>query len=279
MKQILLPTDFSENSWNAISYAIQLFKNQTCTFHLLNTYTPAIYNLEYVVGYPEQFGLVDAIRDTSRSKLFKLVKRISSENLKLKEHHFQTHSKFDTLPSGVRTCVETNNIDLIIMGTKGATGAKEVLFGSNTVHIFKEIKCPILAIPSQFKYEAPHEILFSTDLNVDFNNSNLKVLKDITLLNKSRLNAMHVSTGNELSKKQWSLLDNLKALFKDTAFLFHNIKTMDVRHAINQFQIKHKINLLVMVNNKHSFFENLFFKNTINQIGFHLNIPFLVLPA
>ena len=36
MKNILLPTDFSENSWNAIKYAISFFKNQDCNFYLLH---------------------------------------------------------------------------------------------------------------------------------------------------------------------------------------------------------------------------------------------------
>ncbi|MEP3836747.1 MAG: universal stress protein [Algibacter sp.] len=279
MKQILLPTDFSENSWNAIIYALQLFKDEECTFHLLNTYTPAIYNLEYVTGYPEQFGLVDSIRDTSRKNLLKIVSRISSEFTKNEKHTFQTHAKFDTLLSGVKEIIKKLDIAIIIMGTKGATGAKEVLFGSNTVHIFKEIKRPILAIPSGFAYETPHEILFPTDLNAMYKHSTLKILKEIVISNHSRLNTMHVSTGYELNETQEKNKDKLESMFKHSAFLFHEIKTKDITHAINEFQLKYKINLLVMINNKHSFFENLFFKNTINQIGFHLNVPFLVIPT
>jgi len=279
MKQILLPTDFSENSWNAITYAIQLFKDEECTFHLLNTYIPAIYNLEYTIGYPEQFGLVDAVRDTSRENLFKIVSRISSEFTKNDDHTFQTHAKFDNLMSGVRESIEKLDIDIIVMGTKGATGAKEILFGSNTVQVFKNIKCPVLAVPSGFAYEAPHEILFPTDLNALYKHSNLKILKEIVLSNHARLNAMHVSTGYDLTEKQERNKSKLESMFKHSAFLFHDIKTMDISHAINEFQVKHKINLLAMINNKHSFFENTFFKNTINQIGFHLNVPFLVIPT
>lgn len=279
MKQILLPTDFSDNSWSAISYAIQLFKNEECTFHLLNTYTPAIYRFDYVLNYPEQFGLADAIRDTSRKQLFETVSRINSEYPKNEKHRFQTHAEFDTLLSAVRTFVNKFNIDLIIMGTKESSGVKEVLFGSNTVHIFNDSKCPVLAIPSGFNYEAPHEILFPTDLNAVFKNSTLKFLKEIVESNNARLNSMHVSTGYELTKKQQSNKDQLESFFKGLAYLFHEIKTMEITHAINEFQVKHKISLLVMINNKHSFFENIFFKNTINQIGFHLNIPFLVIPT
>lgn len=279
MKQILLPTDFSENSWNAIAYAIQLFKDEECTFHLLNVYTPAIYNFEYAIGYPEQFGLVDAVRDTSRRNLFKQVSRISSEFTKNENHSIKTHAKFDTLLSGVKASIEKLDIDIIVMGTKGATGAKEILFGSNTVQIFNNIKCPVLAIPSGFTYEAPHEILFPTDLNVMYKHSSLKVLKEIVFSNHARLNAMHVSTGYELTKKQELNKDKLESIFKDSAFLFHDVKTMEITEAINEFQVKHKINLLIMINNKHSFFENIFFKNKINQIGFHLNVPFLVIPT
>lgn len=46
---------------------------------------------------------------------------------------------------------------------------------------------------------------------------------------------------------------------------------------VNEFQVKHKINSLIMINNKHLFFENLFFKSTINQIGFYLNTSFLMI--
>ena len=36
MKNILVPTDFSQNSWNSIEYALKFFKNYTCNFYLLH---------------------------------------------------------------------------------------------------------------------------------------------------------------------------------------------------------------------------------------------------
>jgi nucleotide-binding universal stress UspA family protein len=279
MKRILLPTDFSENSWNAIAYAMQLFKNEECTFYLLNAYTPVIYHVEYVLGYPAQFGLADAIKNTSQENLNHLVLRISEEIKNNPKHKIETYARFDTLISGIREFVDSHNIDLIVMGTKGATGAKEVLFGSNTIHVFKELKCSILAVPSNFSFEAPHEILFPTDLAVSFKNSHFTILKSIVKSNHARLNSMHVSVGYDLSELQKRNMMKLEAMFKNSAYLFHEVKNMNIVDAINEFQIKHKINLLVMINNKHSFFENLFFKNTINQIGFHLNVPLLVIPV
>ena len=279
MKHILLPTDFSDNSWNAIVYAIKLFKKETCTFYILNTYTPIIYNVEYVLGYPAQFGLGDAIRSTSQDNLKEIVEKISETFEDNSKHTFRTLARFNTLVSGIKEFISENKTDLIVMGTKGATGAKEVLFGSNTVHVFKDIKCPVLAIPSGFEFEKPHEILFPTDLDVDYNAFQLEILKDIATANIARINALHVSTGYDLTDKQLNNQLELETQLKNISYLFHHYKSMNVTEAIDKFQIKSKINLLAMVNNKHSFFENLFFRSNLNQIGFNLNVPFLVLPS
>ena len=279
MKHILLPTDFSENSWNAITYAICLFKDQSCTFYLLNTYTPIVYHVEYVIGYPAQFGLEDAIRNASQENLKELALKITKTFGNNPVHNFKTTARFDTLISGIKDFVDTQSIDLIVMGTKGATGANEILFGSNTVHVLKEIKCPILAIPSNFEYETPHDILFPTDLEVQYKDLQLSILKNIVDTHHSRINAMHIATGYDLTEAQNTNKSNLESFFYHTAYLFHDVRSMNITEAINQFQVKHKINLLAMINNKHSFYENLFFRNAVNQIGFHLNIPFLVIPS
>ena len=277
MKKILLPTDFSDNSWNAIKYALQLYKDQECNFILLHTYTPIVYHVEHLQASYTQLQVIDAVKETAKKRLDDTLQRINSEFNNTK-HIFSQVTSFNTLTSEIEELYRGGVIDVIITGTKGASGVKEILFGSNTVHIIKNARCPIFAIPSGFSYEAPHEILFPTDLDILFKHSKLKILKEIVQSNNARLNAMHVSSGNELTEKQKRNKDNLESIFKNSAFLFHDVKPMNIAHAINEFQVKHKINLLVMINNKHSFFENLFFKNTINQIGFHLNVPFLVIP-
>ncbi|MEO8773724.1 MAG: universal stress protein [Gelidibacter sp.] len=280
MKNILLPTDFSENSWNAISYALKLFKYDQCTFHVFNAYTPVVYDLTYVLlASPAQFGLRDPIREASRASLSELQKRILDEFGKNPNHKFETIARFETLVAGIKELIDERHIDLVVMGTKGATGAKKILFGSNTVQVFREIKCPIIAIPSDFEYVAPQEILFPTDLEVNFNDQQLRALKDIAVLHKAKINALHVRTGHGLSKTQDHNKGMLSTLFENINYAFYDFDDMDIPEAINKFQDEHTINMLVMINNKQSFFENLFFKDTINQIGFYLNIPFLVIPS
>lgn len=279
MKNILLPTDFSDNSLNAIRYAIQLFENDQCTFHLFNAYTPVVYDLTYVLLSPAQFGLRDPIRAASQERLDKLTTELKEEFGTNPSHKFETIARFETLIAGIKELIVERNIDLVVMGTKGATGAKKILFGSNTVQVFREIKFPVLAIPSNFDYVVPKEILFPTDLEVQFSTAQLQVLKAIAKLHSSRINALHVSTGYGLSDEQDRNKTMLPTFFERMAYEFHDVEDMEIPAAINKFQEEHDIDMLVMVNNKHSFFENLFFKDTINQIGFYLNIPFLVIPS
>lgn len=278
MKKILLPTDFSDNSWNAIKYALQLHQDEECVFYLLNTYTPAIFQVDYILVQPAQFGMVDAMKESSLKKLNHLKTRIKKEFNNTK-HTIEAITAFNTLILEIKDQIKQKSIDLIIMGTKGATGAKEVLFGSNTVHVLNQVKCPVLAIPDDFIYEKPHELLFPTDFEIEFKSKHLKPIIEIAQKHISRLHVLHVSYGYELSEFQEKNKQILEEELKKVSHLFHSVSNQNVEDAITNFQIKNKVNMLIMINNKHSFFENLFFKKRINHIGFHLNIPFLVIPS
>ena len=278
MIKILLPTDFSDNSWNAIKYALQLYQNQECNFSLLHSYTPMIYQVELMQSSSLKFQVMDAVKEASKKRLDEFEQRISAE-FNNPKHTFSQILSFNTLTAEINELYQGNVIDIIIMGTKGATGLTEVLFGSNTIHVLKKMKCPVLAIPSDFSFETPHEILFPSDYEIDFQEKQLQPLMDIASTYHARINILHVFYGKELTEKQKENRKKLERYLKSIAHLFHDIKNENIPKAITEFQLKARINLLVMINNKHSFFENLFFKSTINQIGFHLNVPFLVIPS
>jgi len=278
MKNILLPTDFSENSWNAIKYALQLFKNETCVFYLLNTYTPAIYHHEYFLGEPAEFGIQDSVKENAIKNLDNFKTRIKKE-FNNPKHTIEPIAVFNFLVAEIKEIVGSKAIDYVVMGTQGATGAKEILLGTNTVHVFKSVKCPIIAIPNGFTFESPHEVLFPTDYGIHYKPSQLKPFFDIISLHNTRINILHMSYGYDLSEQQEKNKKILEKYFKEVAHLFHTVSNQTVEEGIANFQMETRINLLVMINNKHSFFENLFFKSTVNHIGFHLNVPLLLIPA
>ena len=278
MKRILLPTDFSDNSWNAIKYALQLYKDQTCNFTLLHTYKPVIYQYKNMHSSTPQLQVMDAVKETAKTKLDTLLHNIETQ-FNNPNHSFSKIAAFNPLTAEIYQLYNGDVMDMIIMGTKGASGVKEVLFGSNTVHVLKNAKCPVIAIPSGFSFEAPHELLFPSDYKLDFQDQHLQPIIDIAQSYNIRVNILNVTYGDALSEQQRKNRKKLELYFKHIAHLFHDVKNKNIPEAISEFQIKARVNVLAMINNKHSFFENLFFKSTIKQIGFHLNVPFLVIPS
>ncbi len=278
MKRILLPTDFSDNAYNAIRYAMQFFKDDHVTFYLLNTFTPVSYNVGYLVETPMPYGLEDVALMNSKREIEATEEKIKKE-FNNPKHDFVRLSAFNTLIGEIQEVIEKYNIDLLIMGTKGATGAKEVFIGTHTMYTMKKVKCPVMAIPSGFEYEEPKDILFPTDYNLSTDNIYLSLIKEICNKHVCRLNVLNAYYGVPLNNDQREVKDFLDEYFKDNAHIFHIAEGVDVLEAVEDFQKKYKINLLIMIHNKHSFFENLLFKPVINQIAYHTNIPFLVIPS
>ncbi|MDT7827419.1 universal stress protein [Pricia sp. S334] len=277
MKKIILPTDFSDNAFNAIRYAVQLYKDIETTFYLLHTYTPPVYQMEYVMQSPAQFGLGDRHRQEAANRLNGLRDKIKSE-FGNQKHSFITHVAFNTLIYEILETIENEKADLVIMGTQGATGATEILFGTNTVHLIKKTTCPVIAVPSEFEYENPKEILFPTDYIPDYSQEQLQQLVDIAENHKSHLEIIHVSSGFELADIQESNKKKLKVIFAEISHSFHDLPDQGVIAAINNFQKKKEIKILAMIRNKHTFFERMFIEPVIKKLGFHVNIPFMVIP-
>lgn len=277
MKKILLPTDFSDNAYNAICYALKLFKNEECVFYLVHTYTPAIYQAEYVLHSPGQVGLGDVHQTRALAQLQQLMDRLHKE-FDDPKHMFVPHAAFNLLVDEIVDMVQKEQIDLVIMGTQGATGAKEIFLGTHTVHVIKKAGCPVIAIPPHFEYETPKEILFPTDYEVDYQTVQLDELLELARAHISRIEVVHISTGYELKEEELRNKAKLEEILNGIAHLFHDMPNQDVISGINNFQLKKKVNLLVMVQNKHTFLERLFIEPVIKKIGFHVTIPFMVIP-
>ncbi len=277
MKKIILPTDFSDNALNATRFALNLFKDETCTFYLMNTYTPAIYQTEYVLHSPGQIGLGDIYQTESMDQLEELQKQLERE-FHNEKHTIMTHSAFNILVDEIADMVEKEEADMIIMGTQGASGAKEIFLGTHTVHVIKKASCPVLAIPSGYSYKDPDAILFPTDFEVDYQADSLEVLLYLSETFNSRLDVLHMASGYGLTEQQQAHKEQLQKIFSGRDFRYHEVSDMAVIEGINKHQKDHKVNFLAMIQNKHTFLERLFIEPVIKKIGFHVSIPFLVIP-
>ena len=277
MKKIILPTDFSENAYNAIKYAVQLFKDVETTFYLLHTYTPPIFQVEYIFQSPSQIGLGDSYQTRAMKQLKELKKRLQKE-FKDPKHKFVTRAAFNTLTDEILLMAKNQKSDLVIMGTQGATNTREILLGTNTTQVINKTICPVIALSSEFKYKTPKAILFPTDYEIDYDKEQLLQLLDIAKNHDSKIYVIHVSSGYDLTDNQLRNKHKLKEILAQTDHKFKDLPNQGVIEAINQFQNKRAMDLLVMVRNKHTFFERLFVEPVIKKIGLNIDIPLVVIP-
>lgn len=280
MKRVLIPTDFSNNAWNAVQYALALFKEEACTFYLLNTYTPAIAHSRFMAASLENGLLNNAASECSKNGLKKLLDRIKSIHIN-NNHHFKTISSFSFLIDEVLETVTKHDIDLVLVGTKGASGMEEVFMGSNTVRIIKALKqCPVLAVPQHFDYIKPTEIAFATDFNRFYTHSELKPVIDLATSFGAAVRIVHVQYElKTLTELQQFNLSMLRKYLGDVEHYVHTVSELNsVSKTLEKFAIELDIHLLAMLQYQHSYMERLTREPVVKRVAFHTNTPLLVIP-
>lgn len=280
MKNILVPTDFSENSWNAIQYAIELFKKEECTFYLLNVYTPAIASSRFMAATINAGQLDDGAHAYSKRGLKELVGRIQKQ-YNYPNHSFKTISSFSLLVDEIKATIEEQGIDLVVTGTKGASGLEEVFMGSNTVRIIKSIKnCPVLAIPHHYEFIKPSEIAFATDFNRFYSQSELKPIIDMALAFGANIRIVHVQYEiKALTELQQFNLSMLRKYLNSVEHYVHTVSELNsISKTLEVFTEELDIHLLAMLNYQHSYMEKMTREPVIKRVAFHTRIPLLVIP-
>ena len=219
MKKILLPTDFSASAWNAIVYAIALFKNEACTFYLLHTYTPAFYRMDYLIGGPMFSAIPDVEVDLSVAGLEHTLTKINNQYHNPK-HHFELVSAFNVLTHEINDLVATKDIDLIVMGTKGATGAKELFLGSNTVYVLRKAEAPVLVIPENCLFAPVQRILFPTDYKTHYKPNELQNITTVAKMCNASITVLHVKEEYDLTNNQLANKEHLAHLLGSIPHIF-----------------------------------------------------------
>jgi nucleotide-binding universal stress UspA family protein len=274
MKNILLPTDFSKNSINAIHYALELFEGASCNFFLLNTQSPASYISDDLVFAGNQ-SLYDTIVKTSKKKLSQLLVELKNE-FKTLEFNFEILVDYDALPEAINQIKNSKNIDLVVMGTNGATGAKEVVFGSNTINVIRKVDCPTLIIPEGFKYRLPKEILLPLDVTDSLNSSAfLKVVK-FTKRFSEKLHVVRIKPQDEDSKEEEKDKENINAFLTEVQHEYHTVANIPISASVNFYIQTHQIDLITLLVQEESLIERLFIGSPTTRINNTLRVPLLV---
>lgn len=273
MKNILLPTDFSENSKNAIKYAIKFFEGEICTFHILNSQKPSNYLTADVLYSAPGTSIYEGILNDNKMEIEKMIQ--FCESISDKENFtFVPKLDFDNIVDAVNQAVAQNDIDLIIIGTNGATGAAEMIFGSNTLKIIRNVDCAVIAVPQNYTFEKIESVLLSLHYQYTIPEKSVSIISKIVKKHKASLKILEIEEENsELNAKR----NDLEEVFKDIRFERFVMKNIPASVAINAFEQLIPVQLHALIVERKTFLDRFMFRSETSKISYGSPIPFLIL--
>lgn len=278
MKNVLIPTDFSKGSWNAINYALRFFENTSCNFYFLHVVRQVSLNGGETVVIPTTDVIDKVYLKPPIKKLQNIITKIKATSYNQK-HRLFALTDYDYFVDSIRKHVKEKKIDFIVMGTKGAAGIKKLLIGSNTADIITKVKCATLVIPEKAKFKVPDEIAFPTDFSMFYPIDSLHPLLEILGRYNSAIRVLHVKNKKteQLSFEQIANREFLKDYFISNSLSFHYLTNRHLDDAIECFVNSRDIQMIVMVAKNLNYFQQILFKPAVEEVTYHTEIPFLVL--
>ena len=276
MQQILIPTDFSENAWNATTYALKFFKDQKVSFHFLHIDISAQVNEDEDLHY-SGIAIKKEISDELHHTMEDWLQRVYS-CCPNKKHTFKNAMIQASFVDGIRTYIKKKNIEFMIMGTKGASGLKEMTIGSKTGAVITRVKCSILVIPEDARFKQPLNIGFPTDFNMLYKDKAIKTLLHVSNMYQSSIKVLRVAQNQKpLDNFQNSNRELLKQQLSDVPHSFHVIVNPNLENGLQSFVNSMQIDMVAMIAKNLNFFQRILFKPSLAHISYHMQIPFLVL--
>lgn len=279
MKTILLPTDFSENSRNAILYALQLFKTETCHFKLLHVYKVNNYDISSRLTPIPAKNVLEKTRKEKCLQLKYLAEELKNNPLGRK-HKIDFTSANAPLVAAVREEIKNQQTEVIVIGTHGHTGTSEVVYGSNTVHLMEDIQeCPVLAVPAHEVFHSLNEIVFAHGFKAKLTPGDLNFLITFSLKFEAPIRILYIAGEDGLSEgqkenKKW-LLEHLKE--RGAAHSYHSLEFLSIPLGIYSFTESRGSDMIALINKKHSFMENLLFDPLYRNLAPFSKVPVLIL--
>lgn len=277
-RKILLPTDFSMNAWNAISYALELYKNDTCKFYILNVFSATSNVIDSLINMDPGSELYETAKLNSENELAKILDKITLLNLPNQKHSFEIVSKFNNPIEAIKDLIEEKDIEMIVMGTKGATASRSRVFGGVAIDVMEKVRhCPVIVVPEMAKHNLPKEIVFPTSYKTHLKRKELNYLIDLAKRCNASIKILHVSTNDDLNEKQLNNKKLIEEYFEGLDYSFHSLKGMDVPSAINCFVESRNSDMVAFINKKHAFFGSILTHPLVKVIGYNSKVPLLVL--
>jgi len=278
MKNIIVPTDFSDNAKKAFHYALKIAVRTGAKIHLIHAFTL----LENT--FIDRKSLRDAWNEEQEQKKRALL-------LQMTEDAKEIQPMVETLPllyigsteTVLITYAKEQGADLIVMGTQGASGLAAVLVGSVAASIISQSEVPVLAIPKDYPGEEPQSIILTID-RMDQDTDQLQMaatlakefdipVKVILFFNENE----SFPAKKEFTEKLDRFADKMREAFPDITIQSETLEGDNFEEDIQEYCNTNKAGILSMVTYKRGFWFRIFRPSTTRRMAFQTTLPLLAM--
>lgn len=269
MKRILVPCDFSDPAAQAFKFAVEIALKSRGEIFLLNVVeVPVMHETVLMPTLYFEQSLMNEMKATADKK-FQKMKDKWGEGITV-----STHVEFGVTITSIRQFIEEKKIDLVVMGTHGASGAREFLIGSNTEKIVRTSLVPVMAIKKSTKLSNVKNIVFPNDLDLENEHLTLKV-KELQNFFKATLHILYINSPAFFQRDvdtKMRLKDFAKRfMLKDYTLNVYN--DVDQENGINNFTREVKGDLIALATHGRRGISHLVSGSIAEDIVNHVDCP------
>ena len=280
IKNIIVPTDFSETARNAYKYAKKLAATIGATVELVHVTEPFI-------PFPLMSVELTSVESADQFNVKAMEEFIYKEEADTDNSHAMTLVENKIKSKIIRGNVveslveisKNKNTDLMVLGTSGLENIMSKIVGSVSLELSNKAHCPVILVPPDATWHKIERMMYSST----YGSAGLKMLKEITHFARSVQAAIHFvhvenseSEGEknvpELLRNRLSLLDS-----SDKPIGIHTVYNADTLEALKKYAEVNNINLMVFANKHRSFWQNLIFKSISKNMALSTDVPIMVM--
>ena len=280
MKKILVPTDFSTCANNAVDFAVQSAKILPMEVTLLHAFElKGNIDTDYI-GVNKEFN--QSLMDEVHNKLALLKSSIEeTEGVVVTTYIFK-----GTVNEAILQAAKDKRIDLIVMGTLGASGIKEKLWGSKTAAVIGNSKVPVMVIPYEYKWKKPKKVLMVTN-HFEKEPAILDFLFKLADLYMAQVHVVVFTDDDddkavtflEHTRKTPQYEKMLKEQYKVDTLTVTNLFGKEFEETLEDYIRQNEIDILVMVTYQRKLLDRIFHPSMTKRMSYHTKIPLLAIPA
>lgn len=266
MKRILVPTDFSPNADKALNFAVQIARKAGAEIMLIHA--------------------VETLAEDDDFKKMKDKLELVASSISTSEMvETSTRIFHDSSVNSVINAVYEHKPDLVVMGTNGSSGLKEVVYGSRTAAVIGRSPVPVLAVPLLAEWKLPRKIL----LAVNKFNVPEKLLAPVITMAKYYASSIQVTVFTDMDDdyvedfqkneaRVADFRDSLRERYPDTEIHAVHLAGRHFRESLQGWIDKENIDMLVMLTHRRTLIGSIFNSSMTKKMSYHTNIPLLAIP-